>query len=636
MTKRCFIPGIFRVLGVAPALLVACLAQPAPGDGAAPDPPANLQALIDAAVAEGRAQLVLPPGTYRLAPSAERRPHLLLRSARGLTIVADGVTVVCTEPEQAFKMEGCEDVTVRGLTIDYDPLLYTQGVIVAVDPARHWFEVRLDAGYPDSAGATGRAIIYEPGTLRVKPDTWTRYGAVLSQRDADGGGRIVRVDDGRAIQDAVAVGDLVSVTRPTRTPHAVLLERCGGVTVQDVTVHGSTSFGFFESNATRQNRYTGCRVVPGPPPPGATAPRLLTSNADAFHSKHAKVGPIVEECFFQRQGDDGIAINGDFGVVLAREAAGGRQRAADDGAAGGAGLIVTTRREPLFAPGDRLRGISRAGQVLPDAKVLVIEPVERAGGEPVRSIVAAHYPNLRRAENQFTQAYRVRLDRALPLKEGDLFSCPDRNGSGFVVRNNRIENHRARGILVKASNGLIENNVIDGSSMAGIVLCPEPDYWLEADFSKDVVIRANTVRNTGYAARHANNLQAGAIAVVAVGAEPGKPWPAGGHRNVRIEDNRIERAVGANLVVTSASDVIIRGNRFVEPHHAPGGTGKVFGITGGELIWISDSSSVTVADNTVTGAGPHQTDRIKLTESAQDVQGAADGVKPLTHTSTGS
>src|SRR5213079_2064745 len=48
-------------------------------------------------------------------------------------------------------------------------------------------------------------------------------------------------------------------------------------------------------------------------------------------------------------------------------------------------------------------------------------------------------------------------------------SNPSALGSGFVIRNNIIRNHRARGILVKADDGLIEGNTIDGSTIAGIV-----------------------------------------------------------------------------------------------------------------------------------------------------------------------
>ncbi|CAF4386939.1 unnamed protein product [Rotaria sp. Silwood2] len=57
----------------------------------------------------------------------------------------------------------------------------------------------------------------------------------------------------------------------------------------------------------------------------------------------------------------------------------------------------------------------------------------------------------------------------------DIISNINHTGSGYVLRGNFILNHRARGILVKALDGLIESNKIDGSSMAGIVM--QPELW---------------------------------------------------------------------------------------------------------------------------------------------------------------
>ena len=57
--------------------------------------------------------------------------------------------------------------------------------------------------------------------------------------------------------------------------------------------------------------------------------------------------------------------------------------------------------------------------------------------------------------------YRLESDRDLPvIPAGSRLSTPDTAGSGFVVRNCVIRNHRARGFLIKADDGLIENNRI--------------------------------------------------------------------------------------------------------------------------------------------------------------------------------
>ena len=55
----------------------------------------------------------------------------------------------------------------------------------------------------------------------------------------------------------------------------------------------------------------GCRVVPGPLPAGATAPRLLSTSWDALQSKGVRVGPLVEGCVIESAGDDSWSVHSD-------------------------------------------------------------------------------------------------------------------------------------------------------------------------------------------------------------------------------------------------------------------------------------------------------------------------------------
>src|SRR5690606_18659596 len=147
-----------------------------------------------------------------------------------------------------------------------DPLPFTQGVVVAMAEDHTWFDVRIDAGYPTVEADQGRrAILYDPQTRLVKPGTWTRYNVTVTPRE-DG---IARISWGRPIRDTAAAGDLVTITRRTNTPHGLFLNRSHDCTLRNVTLHTSTSFGFFETHGGG-NQYLGCTVRPGPTPAGAT------------------------------------------------------------------------------------------------------------------------------------------------------------------------------------------------------------------------------------------------------------------------------------------------------------------------------------------------------------------------------
>ena len=292
---------------------------------------------INAAITAGASSVTIAPGDYRIGSSSNT--ILPIYGASDLTIIADGVNLIATDLKQVISFGGASNVTLRGATIDYDPLPFTQGTVVNVSGST--FDVEIHDGYKTVTG-NQRVIVYDQATSRVKDGTVTRYGTGITSL----GNGILRLARGNT-QDALAVGDYVSITGDTQIPHGVLLQDSTNVTLQDVTLHASTSFGFFE-NGGGANEYHNVQVVPGPLPSGASVPRLLSSNADAFHSKHTSVGPKIIGSHFANQGDDGIAINTDFHLV---------------GSSNGTVLEVgakTTYDQLRFQVGDRVRGFNVA------------------------------------------------------------------------------------------------------------------------------------------------------------------------------------------------------------------------------------------------------------------------------------
>ena len=114
----------------------------------------QLQAQLESALAQHAARLVVAPGIYRLSPESPDAPHLLFKKITNFELVADGVKLICETKNSAVLVERCDQVTFRGLTIDYDPLPMTQGTITAVAPTSLDFTV--NAGY-DPVDYDGRA-----------------------------------------------------------------------------------------------------------------------------------------------------------------------------------------------------------------------------------------------------------------------------------------------------------------------------------------------------------------------------------------------------------------------------------------------------------------------------------------------
>lgn len=85
-------------------------------------------------------------------------------------------------------------------------------------------------------------------------------------------------------------------------------------------------------------------------------------------------------------------------------------------------------------------------------------------------------------------------DADLPAGIVDLvFELTDHIPVGLIVRNNHFHDHRARGILIGASNAVVENNVIERVTMNGILIEADTDHWYEGPAPTNVAVRHNKI-----------------------------------------------------------------------------------------------------------------------------------------------
>lgn len=212
------------------------------GDGVADDAPAINAAIRAATVSEPGATVLVPQGRYVLATARERSSgrttHALLRDARELIILGEPGSLLLMRDHTAdgVLFVGCERVTARGLAIDYDPLPFTQGTVVAVDATARSFDWRLDAGYPDPTeerfvrATAHRGMLYHPATGRLK----AAAGSKVIGEVAPLGGGVFRFPVSGVVAAAAtptAVGDIevgdrfVLMARSTENGSAMYLNR---------------------------------------------------------------------------------------------------------------------------------------------------------------------------------------------------------------------------------------------------------------------------------------------------------------------------------------------------------------------------------------------------------------------------
>ena len=288
----------------------------------------DFAAALDAAIAEASASGVgaMPPGTYEATAEDGREVAKVDGTSLGpnLEIVCDGVELVCRRATRALTIVNATRLRLSGLTIDYQPLPFWQATIVEMGLDGSWMRVKPQDGFPGPdltedgcrSYVTKVEIFDESGELCAP----TLLDVHVLQSSLDGSLYTLRTPEGRGHYDAL--GKVVVLDMPPEAgalPHAVVIKGCTDCELRDVCVHAASGFAFFEV-ACWGTKYTRCAVTRGPAPAHdgpthggpahdgpAPARRLRSSNADAFHSMRARVGPTLERCVCSHMGDDGVS-----------------------------------------------------------------------------------------------------------------------------------------------------------------------------------------------------------------------------------------------------------------------------------------------------------------------------------------
>lgn len=515
----------------------------------------DLRALIDKELAAGNKRIVIPQGRYRV--QAQRGGHLHFSNLADVEIIAENVELVCTSTVRALYFEDCSNVTLRGLTVDYDPLPFTQGKIIAMAADKSWLDFEVAKGYPENQ-LKERIQIYDPasGALRRGDARWSQEIEAL-------GDHRYRVKKEERYQfhpehDTEQVGDILVTNNAFHkpgSPHAIELRGCKQMRFEDITLFASPSFGFFERNCDGSS-FLRCKVDrrdPADDPVKRSQPRMRSLNADAFHSKDAAKGPAIIACKAQFQGDDCVNINGRYHYVR--------------GSKGREVRIAISDQATTIEVGDPVEFLPNSGPRPPDAVVVK----KQQDSTPMTDEEKAFIRKLRLDERIRTglledeaKYFTLTLDREVALPLGSALCCPLRIGNGFAVKDCDFGNNRSRGVLIKASKGEVSGNRITNSRMAAVLVSPE-FWWMEAGCPSDLVIRNNIIKGS---------LQT-PIQIHARSGN-GRSLPVGALRNISILNNRIENCAWPLIHVTSTSDLTIKGNNLPDapPRQNPSSHGK--------------------------------------------------------------
>ena len=509
----------------------------AKADGVTDDSPAFKRA-AEAAMASGKgAVLFVPAGRYSLQTpmgrgmiEIENVSDFILEGEKGTMLIASDPT------RHMVHVLNSTNITVRRLGLDRHPLVFTQGRIVAMDAEAKTVEVTINPGYdePDAKYLSqfrSFLVFTEPAS-----DTWdhSRWWPIIVTRE-----RLASQNWRFTLNQAplpTYAGKRWLLWDNTYKGWGVVVERSRDCLVEDVAYYGGgadAGIGVWGSAGAITYRRFKVGV-----PPGSDRLFAAAGGGQEFRNRGTLV---MDGCDLSRIDDDGCNMGTTYAKVL---------RQIDPR------TILVESNDIPFQVGDTIalwdwllkrersearlvqfaHEDARSVRLTLDADVQVLHPVG-SPGLPDRSTW--------KGGGRFEQFDGI--DRIADFEAA----------GKMIIKNCRFQNMRARCILVKTSDSVIENNTFYNTHMTAILAGPE-FYWGEAPAVRNLVIRNNRFINIDGSS-------------INLGCHDSTQ--SYDNRNILIEGNTFENygakggvgisgKQGTAVLIRNADGVVIRNNKF--------------------------------------------------------------------------
>lgn len=519
----------------------------------------------------GGRTLNIEPGTYHLEPTeksdgvgppfAHFEPSLL----DDVTIEGNGAKLLFTDPLMGgLHFNGGQNLTLHNLTLDYEPLPYTQGEIIDIPDGFGKVILKLDDGYPP--------LTHDMFELQQGLDVWgsihSATGDLITGVRAGDRPQDKRIATFKPVSDRVyeltflwgrgpiKIGNRLAIVARGGRRHVINIKDVDQPVIENVLIHTSPEMVI---------RFIQCtdpvvRNVSLKPPSDSN--RLIASNADGIHFVNCRSGPLVEDCETNRLLDDAIALSAKMPEII--------------------GIIddETIRLNSVFGPhfeeDDVLEAMSPNGV--------------RTG--PLPGIASVQSYSRGRYTSQPPERVKFEAPVSHLVEIGDFVSNRSSSNRGFIIRNNVLTEHRARLIRISGGTGTIEQNRLDGCQWPAIMLnCDTRGAFAPFRWVEDVVVRNNVISRPGMVYFALNDPSGIAVWHQTHPEHDNEGRP---NRDITIIGNQIGNAAFRGLTIRDAENVHVEDNEMADLNqldYPPPDLG----------VYLDNVSGATLIENTVKG-----------------------------------
>lgn len=406
--------------------------------------------------------------------------------SKSVTVEAEGATLLLEGWMEPISIIGCEDFTLRGLTIDYKRQPHSEGIISEITD--EYFTVDFDSDCPMlRKNPMSRLCIWD-----------SRYDVVHHKVYAF---RKRELLDGnkwkiKAQMDTSMLGQRCGVTHSYHFRPAVFIGHSRNTRLEGVTIHsqpGMGILGFDSENIT----LSAVKVVP-------REGKAFSTNTDATHFSSCSGLIKIEDSTFQGQGDDAINVHGYYHDITALH---------PDGS------FTAVLKAPTFTHAQET-DVPRVGDTLEITSIATLEPIAKTVVTDVEW-------------EPYSLDVRIKTADPLPEDYDKYYVFNSSKIPELEYRRNRVLGNFARGVLSKARTAVIEGNYFQGCSGTAIHVGAESD-WKEGSFAAEALIKDNIIVNCG----QSYGMQGGACGIAVIIGAPDTACSFI-HGNVTITGNLI-------------------------------------------------------------------------------------------------
>jgi hypothetical protein len=513
---------------------------------------ADARPYFENALARVKAQnaglLVIPKGTYVFKTvNAEKLGHLVLKDLTDLTINGGGSTFVFTQNENGIYLTSNQRIKLTGITIEYSLHMASLGQIHATQDGN---QLVIDPRFPvnetdvvyylsefdpgsNNWPTSGQRVIMPPGSPAPARYIGNQTYASTSFKQLKPGTTFVVFHHWYG-GVAVKIADL---------PSPPVSE---DLTFDGLTIHSGPGMGILAYGMKR-----GLAIVNSNINPGSDPLKLISTEYDAIHLLVTGGDVIVDDNHISGQGDDAINFNNPMQPVVAGD--------------GNSSKITLSAYSRFIQPGDTLAFFDPDVNFIGKTNVVGTKAL---GGLNYEIVMASAIPGLT------TQT----VVRDLQLIN-----------SRYAIERNEIKNCHCHGILLQTPFGLVDHNTISGISGNAIRLLTNVDSFKEGVGALDVIVRENTISNTG--TDSGIKMRWAAISAYG-GVRNNTVSPAPVNSDIEILGNRISNVQQGCITVMSSRKVRISDNNC-ETNGGP--QASLSAIT------VSNSSKIVLTKNRSSG-----------------------------------